>query len=72
MYIDVVSILVLMFRVVYLFRFAYEYTYYYFQSNKGYPTTAHREGIRLHGQSPYHRMSYNLTGATQLSLDFVE
>lgn len=66
------SILAKTFRDEYMCRLAEEYPYYDWQSNKGYPTKAHREGIRLHGQSPYHRMSYNLTGATQLSLDFVE
>ena len=51
---------------------ANEYPYYDWQKNKGYPTKAHREGIRVHGPSPYHRMSYNLMGATQLELNFDE
>ena len=38
--------------------------------NKGYPTKEHREAIRQLGTTPYHRMSYNLTGDGQLSLDF--
>ena len=33
-------------------------------------TKKHREGIRLHGISPYHRKSYNLTGEKELFLDF--
>ncbi|WP_295365182.1 ribonuclease HII [uncultured Prevotella sp.] len=66
------SILAKTFRDEYMYRLAKEYPYYDWQNNKGYPTKAHREGIRLHGPSPYHRMSYKLTGATQLSLDFVE
>ena len=28
--------------------------------NKGYATAAHREAIRTHGPSPYHRISWNL------------
>lgn len=64
------SILAKTFRDEYMDRLAQEYPYYDWQSNKGYPTKAHREGIRLHGVSPYHRMSYNLTGDTQLQLDF--
>ena len=64
------SILAKTFRDEYMCRLAEEYPYYDWQSNKGYPTKAHREGIRSHGPSPYHRMSYNLTGATQLSFDF--
>ena len=49
---------------------AKEYPYYDWESNKGYPTKKHREGIRQHGISPFHRKSYNLLGAGELSLDF--
>ena len=51
-------------------RLADEYPFYDWKSNKGYPTKKHREGIRLHGISPYHRKSYNLTGEKELFLDF--
>lgn len=64
------SILAKTFRDDYMDRLAQEYPYYDWQSNKGYPTKAHREGIRLHGISPYHRKSYNLLGDGQLELDF--
>lgn len=64
------SILAKTFRDDYMDRLAQEYPYYDWQSNKGYPTRAHREGIRLHGISPYHRKSYNLLGDGQLELDF--
>ena len=37
-----------------------EFPYYGWDVNKGYPTKAHREGIALHGVTPYHRMSYRL------------
>lgn len=30
--------------------------------NKGYATAAHRDVIRLHGPSAYHRTSWHLTG----------
>lgn len=66
------SILAKTFRDEYMDSLANEYPYYDWQKNKGYPTKAHREGIRDHGPSPYHRMSYNLTGATQLELNFDE
>ena len=64
------SILAMTFRDDYMDALAKEYPYYDWQSNKGYPTRAHREGIRLHGISPYHRKSYNLLGDGQLSFDF--
>ncbi|MCF2577911.1 ribonuclease HII [Prevotella stercorea] len=64
------SILAKTFRDEYMDSLANEYPYYDWQKNKGYPTKAHREGIRDHGPSPYHRMSYNLMGATQLELNF--
>ena len=57
------SILAKTFRDDYMDRLATEYPYYDWQKNKGYPTRAHREGIRLHGITPYHRKSYNLLGS---------
>lgn len=66
------SILAKTFRDEYMDSLANEYPYYDWQKNKGYPTKAHREGIRDHGPSPYHRMSYNLMGTTQLELKFDE
>ena len=38
---------------------------YGWRRNKGYPTREHREAIRQHGITPYHRRSYNLTGQEQ-------
>lgn len=63
------SILAKTFRDDYMDRLDEEYPMYDWRSNKGYPTRKHREGIRLHGISPYHRKSYHLLG-TELSLDF--
>lgn len=37
-----------------------QYPYYNWKENKGYPTKAHREAIRLYGPTPYHRMSFRL------------
>lgn len=65
------SILAKTFRDDYMDRLDEEYPMYDWRSNKGYPTRKHREGIRLHGISPYHRKSYHLLG-TELSLDFQE
>lgn len=64
------SILAKTFRDEYMDRLAEEYPYYDWQKNKGYPTKVHREGIRQHGTTPYHRMSYNLMGDRQLELQF--
>lgn len=66
------SILAKTFRDEYMDKLAEEYPYYDWQKNKGYPTKVHREGIRQHGTSPYHRMSYNLLGDGQLELIFSE
>lgn len=43
----------------YMNRIAEEYPIYNWKKNKGYPTKEHREAIRLHGLSPYHRLSFN-------------
>ena len=66
------SILAKTYRDDYMDALAEEYPFYDWQSNKGYPTKAHREGIRQHGISPYHRKSYNLLGDGQLFFDFKE
>lgn len=64
------SILAKTFRDDNMASLAAEYPQYDWQSNKGYPTKKHREAIRLHGITPYHRRSYNLLGDGQLSFDF--
>ena len=66
------SILAKPYRDDYMDALAEEYPFYDWKSNKGYPTKAHREGIRQHGISPYHRKSYNLLGDGQLFFDFKE
>ena len=64
------SILAKTYRDDYMNRLHEEYPYYDWNHNKGYPTAKHRAGIKEHGLTPYHRMSYNLLGDGQLSLDF--
>ena len=66
------SILAKTYRDDYMDALAEEYPFYDWKSNKGYPTKDHREGIRQHGISPYHRKSYNLLGDGQLFFDFKE
>ena len=34
------------------------YPYYGFESNKGYGTAAHYEGLKSHGITPIHRVSF--------------
>ena len=64
------SILAKTYRDDYMRSLAEEYQQYDWQSNMGYPTKKHRQAIREHGITPYHRKSYNLLGDGQLSFDF--
>ena len=64
------SILAKTYRDDYMNRLHEEYPVYDWKDNKGYPTKVHREAIRLHGITPYHRKSFNLLGDSQLSFDF--
>ena len=64
------SILAKTYRDDYMDRLAAEYPQYDWKSNKGYPTKKHRDAIRQYGTTPYHRMSYNLLGDGQLTLQF--
>lgn len=64
------SILAKTYRDDYMNRLHSEYPMYAWDMNKGYPTQKHRQAIKEFGTSPYHRLSYNLLGDTQLSLDF--
>ena len=56
------SILAKTYRDDYMNRLHEEYPVYDWKDNKGYPTKMHREAIRLHGITPYHRKSFNLLG----------
>jgi len=46
-----------------------KYPDYGWNTNKGYPTAMHRMAIKKHGQTPSHRVSFNLLNR-QLELDF--
>lgn len=63
------SVLAKTYRDDYMNDLDAQYPGYGWSRNKGYPTKEHREAIRQLGTTPYHRMSYNLTGDGQLSLD---
>lgn len=64
------SILAKTYRDDYMAELHKEFPHYGWDRNAGYPTKEHREGIRQHGTTPYHRMTFNLLGDSQLSFDF--
>ena len=64
------SVLAKTYRDDYMNDLDAQYPGYDWCRNKGYPTKAHREAIKRLGTTPIHRMSYNLLGDGQLSLDF--
>ena len=64
------SILAKTYRDDYMNRLHEEFPYYDWDHNKGYPTKKHRAAIAEHGTTPYHRMTFNLLGDGQLTLNF--
>ncbi len=64
------SILAKTYRDDFMMRIHREYPVYQWDKNKGYPTKAHREAVRHYGTTPYHRMTFNLLGSSQLEFDF--
>lgn len=64
------SILAKTYRDDFMNGIAAQYPQYDWLSNKGYPTKKHRAAIRDYGTTPYHRMTFNLLGDGQLSLNF--
>lgn len=66
------SILAKTYRDDHMRRLHDEYPAYGWDRNKGYPSPAHRQAIRAHGTTPYHRLTFNLLGSAQLEFDFTE
>ncbi|MBQ9640194.1 MAG: ribonuclease HII [Bacteroidaceae bacterium] len=66
------SILAKTYRDEYMAELHREYPFYGWDHNAGYPTKEHRRGISEHGPSPYHRMTFNLLGSSQLELPFAD
>ena len=64
------SILAKTYRDDYMNTIDVEFPAYGWKKNKGYPTKEHRAALAQYGPTPQHRMSYNLLGDGQLSLDF--
>lgn len=54
------SILAKTWRDEYMQRLHTQFPAYDWLTNKGYPTQAHRDAIRQHGITPYHRRSFQL------------
>jgi ribonuclease HII len=62
------SILAKTYRDEYMQELAKEFTNYFWENNKGYPTKQHRNGIRKFGITTYHRKTFKLL-PNQLKLD---
>lgn len=60
LHIAAASILAKTYRDDYMEQIAEKYPQYGWSQNKGYPTKAHREAIRAHGTTPFHRRSFKL------------
>jgi ribonuclease HII len=54
------SILAKTHRDEYMYTLHSQLPYYRWNENKGYPTQTHRDAIRLHGVTSYHRKSFML------------
>lgn len=65
------SVLAKTYRDDYMKALHGEFPHYHWNSNKGYPTPAHRQAIREFGLSVHHRRSFRLL-PEQLELDFTE
>ncbi|MEI8202599.1 MAG: ribonuclease HII [Bacteroidota bacterium] len=45
-----------------------EYPQYNWGKNKGYPTLEHRKAVSIHGTTPYHRLTFNMSYQTRIEL----
>lgn len=54
------SVLAKTYRDEYMQKLAKRFPAYSWSTNKGYPTQAHRDAIRTHGPTKYHRKSFRL------------
>ena len=64
------SILAKTHRDEYMSKLHAEHPDYMWCKNKGYPTKAHRDAIRQHGPTLYHRKSFTLLPLEQLTIEF--
>ena len=66
------SILAKTYRDEYMAKIHDEFPMYNWKQNKGYPTKEHRDAIREHGCTKYHRMTFRLLPEEQLEMEFEE
>lgn len=64
------SILAKTYRDDYMMDLHRQYSHYGWDHNMGYPTREHRDGILLHGLTPYHRLTFGRKDDGQLPLPF--
>lgn len=64
------SILAKTYRDDYMMELHRQYPHYGWDHNMGYPTREHREGIALHGLTPFHRLTFGHINDGQLPLPF--
>lgn len=64
------SILAKTYRDEYMMKLHEQFPHFGWLENKGYPTIQHRNAIREHGETPFHRRSFRLLPDEQLTLDF--
>jgi len=62
------SILAKTYRDDYMIKIHREFPQYNWSENKGYATADHRKAVYTHGESPWHRKSFHLSG--QLKIKF--
>jgi ribonuclease HII len=63
------SVLAKTYRDAFMLQLHTQFPNYSWDTNKGYPSKAHRERIKLHGFTPYHRKSFRCL-PPQLDMDF--
>jgi ribonuclease HII len=62
------SILAKTYRDEFMIELHERFPHYDWKNNKGYPTENHRKAILEYGPTPFHRKSFTLLPAEQLSL----
>jgi ribonuclease HII len=62
------SILAKTYRDEYMEKLAKKFPEYKWETNKGYPTKAHRAAIKEFGVTPYHRMTFQLLASDEQAL----
>jgi ribonuclease HII len=61
------SVLAKTHRDEYMEKIHSEFPDYDWKNNKGYPTPKHREAIRLHGITPFHRKTFRMSEQLKIS-----